>query len=163
MTDLAPAQPYDHAARVELDSVPLAVIRHAGVTLGDIRTLFDDGYGAIAALIGTGAITPTGPALAIYKGDVEQAFDLELGFPVANALSSPLTAGERSVVPSTLPSGPAVAATHLGSYDDLGEAWGRLADAAGAQPTGSWIEVYVSDPSQEPDHLRTDLLMPVTG
>ena len=163
MTDLAPARPYQHGARVELDPVPLAVVRHLGVTLADLRDLFDSGYGAIGALIGSGAVVPAGPALAIYHGDPSQDFDLELGFPVAEPLDAPLDAGGVEVVGATLPAGPALADTHLGSYDDLGQAWGRLMGAPGATPVGISIEVYVTDPSTDPDHLRTDLLLPVAG
>ncbi len=163
MTDLAPAQPYDHGAGVALDPVPLAVIRHDGVTLDDVRDLFDAGYAAIGGLIGSGAIAPAGPALAIYHGDPQARFDLELGFPVAEPLVSPIDADGLQVVGTALPAGPALAATHLGSYDDLGEAWSRLTGTPGAEPIGISIEIYVSDPSTDPDDLRTDLLLPVAG
>ena len=162
MTDLAPPQPYERGVRVELERVPLAVVRHDGVTLDDIRDLFDDAYSAVGSLLADGTLVPVGPALAIYRGDVQARFDLELGFPVADAPRSPIPAGDLEVVGATLPSGPALAATHLGAYDDLGDAWARLADTPGARHTNTWIEVYVTDPSVDPDHLRTDLLMPIT-
>ena len=163
MTDLAPAQPYEHGVRIELDPVPLAVVRHEGVTLDAVRGIFDEGYAAIGRLLGDGTLVPVGPALAIYRGDVQARFDLELGFPVSEALTSPIPSGDLEIVGATLPSGPALAASHLGSYDTLGDAWGRLADTPGASPSGAWVEVYVTDPSSDPDHLRTDLLMPVDG
>jgi effector-binding domain-containing protein len=163
MTDLAPARTYQYGERVQLDPEPLAVIRHLGVTLADLRDLFDSGYAAIGALIGSGAVVPAGPALAIYHGDPSQAFDLELGFPLAEPLDSPLDAGGVDVVGAALPAGPALAATHLGSYDDLGQAWGRLTGTPGAAPIGISIEVYVTDPMSDPEHLRTDLLLPVAG
>lgn len=162
MTDLLPAEPYAHGARVELDAVPLAVVRHEGVRLDDLRELFDTTYPAIGALFGTGTLVPAGPALAVYHGDVQQAFDIEIGFPVIDPLTSPVRAGELEVVGVTLPAGPAVAATHLGPYDGLGEAWGRLVDTPGVSPRGTWIEVYVTEPGPDPSTLRTDLLMPVT-
>jgi effector-binding domain-containing protein len=163
MTDLAPVRHYSLGEPLTLDPVPLAVLRHEGVTLDDIRDLFDTGYSAIGGLIGSGAIVPAGPALAIYHGDPMGRFDLELGFPVVDPLNSPMDAGSLSVIGSTLPAGPALAATHLGSYDDLGDAWGRLAETPGGPaPTGVWIEVYVSDPTSGQE-LRTDLLMPVTA
>ena len=161
MTDLAPPQPYERGTRVELDEVPLAVVRRDGVTLDDVRDLFDEGYAALGTLLSDGTLTPVGPALAIYHGDVQARFDLELGFPVTEAPSSPIPAGGLEVVGTTLPAGPALAATHLGAYDELGEAWALLADTPGASHTNTWIEVYVTDPSSDPDHLRTDLLMPV--
>ena len=164
MTDLAPAGPYQPGTRIDLDPVPLAVVRHAGVTLDGLRDLFDRGYGALGGVIAAGGIVPVGPALAIYRGDPAGRFDLEIGFPVVDALTSPIAA-DVEVVGATLPAGPALAATHLGPYDDLGAAWGRLfesAASAGTTPSGTWIEVYVVDPGTDPDHLRTDLLLLVT-
>jgi len=161
MTDLAPPEPHERGARVELDPVPLAVVRRDGVVLDDVRDLFDEGYAALGRLLGDGTLVPVGPALAIYRGDVTARFDLELGFPVAEAPGARIRAGDLEVVGTTLPAGPALAATHLGAYDDLGDAWARLADTPGASHTNTWIEVYGVDPSSDPDHLRTDLLMPV--
>jgi effector-binding domain-containing protein len=163
MTDLAPAQPYDTGVRIELDPAPLAVVRHHDVTLADVPDLFDAGYGVIGALVGTGALVPAGPALAVYRGDPSGRFDLDLGFPVSVPLDEPITSAGLEVVGTTLPAGPARAATHLGAYDDLGAAWARLVAVSDATPTGVWIEVYVTDPSVDPDALRTDLYMPVAG
>lgn len=163
MTDLMPADPYDRGTRVELEAAPLAVVRHENVRLDDLRDLFDTAYPAIGGLFGSGAIVPSGPALAVYHGNVQEAFDIEIGFPVVDPLTSPITAGDLEVVGATLPAGPAVAATHIGPYDGLGEAWGRLVDTPGANPRGSWIEVYVTEPGPDASTLRTDLLMPIVG
>ena len=69
------------------------------------------------------------------------------------------------MVASSLPAGPAAAATHLGPYDGLGEAWRRLVAAAGGEPSGAWVELYVSDPGDPSElvdgQLRTDLLLPL--
>jgi effector-binding domain-containing protein len=70
--------------------------------------------------------------------------------------------GDLEVVGATLPTGPALAATHVGAYDGVGDAWGRLFEVADATPTGTWIEVYVTEPGTDPDALRTDLLMPIS-
>ena len=160
MTDLAPAQPYQHGTRVTLGPVPLAVVRHEGVSLDELRDLFDAAYPAIGGLFGSGDLVPAGPALAVYHGDPQESFDIEIGFPVVEPPAAPITVGDLQVVGAVLPAGPALAATHLGSYDGLGEAWGRLTRSTDVIPTGDWIEVYVSDPSSSAD-VRTDLLMPV--
>lgn len=163
MTDLVPAEPYHRGARVELDAVPLAVVRHEGVHLDQLRDLFDAAYQAVAGLFAAGTIVPAGPALAVYHGEVQEAFDIEIGFPVVEPLSSPVTVGELEVVGSSLPAGPAVAATHIGPYDALGDAWGQLADLPGVDPRGSWVEVYVTEPGPDASTLRTDLLLPVSS
>ena len=59
MTDLAPPQPYERGTRVELDEVPLAVVRRDGVTLDDIRDLFDEGYAALGTLLSDGTLMMT--------------------------------------------------------------------------------------------------------
>lgn len=137
---------------------PTVVIRHHGVTVADLPNLFDAGFTALAA---SGAAL-SGPPFAIYRGDPAAVFDMEIGFPVAAPLPAPVE-GSVTVEPDTLPSGPALALSHIGSYDTLGESWGRLAAEAAARgftPT-LFFEVYVSDPTPETDPatLRTDLFL----
>lgn len=160
-----PDAPFGPADRLDLDAVPLAVIRHKAIRIADLPDAFDAGYSAIALTFAGDVLTPTGPALAIYYGDPMDVFDLELGFPVRTAPETPLpTASGSVIVASTLPAGPAVATTVFGSYDGLGAGWAALVERAGAEgerPGGIWIEVYVSDPGTAPADLRTDLIMPL--
>lgn len=159
-----PDAPFGPADRLDLDAVPLAVIRHNGIRIADLQPAFDAGYEAIAQNFAGDELTPTGPALAIYHGDPMGVFDLELGFPVQSPPENPLpTASGSVIVASSLPAGPAVATSVFGSYDGLGAGWAGLVERAGAdglRPGGVWIEVYVSDPSTTPAELRTDLVMP---
>ncbi|MBO9627193.1 MAG: GyrI-like domain-containing protein [Microbacterium sp.] len=160
-----PETPYGPTDRVELDTVPLAVIRHDGLTIADLRDVFDRGYSAIGAAFASGALTPAGPAIAAYYGNPMEIFSLELGFPVAEAPAEPITTADGLVITaSALPAGPATATTALGSYEGLGAAWMGLVErtlAAGLTPRGISIEVYVSDPGTAPESLRTDLLLPL--
>lgn len=159
-----PDAPFGPVDRLDLEAAPLAVIRHEGIGLSDIQEAFDAGYAAIALHFAGGALIPTGPALAIYHGDPMGVFDLELGFPVESPPANPIpTATGGVIVASALPTGPAVATTVFGSYEELGSGWGGLVERAAAEglrPGGVWIEVYVSDPSTAPAELRTDLIMP---
>lgn len=163
--DAFPDAPFGPADSLELDAVPLAVIRHEGIRIADLRDVFDSGYAAIGAAFSAGTLIPAGPALAIYHGDPMGVFDLELGFPVQAPPSDPIATGDgAAIIAATLPSGQAVASSVFGSYDGLGAGWAGLvarAAEAGLHPRGAWIEVYVSDPGVDPDELRTDLLMPV--
>lgn len=161
-----PEQPFGPADRIDLDAVPLAVVRRSGLRVDDLRAAFDLGYGALGRLTGDGAISPAGPALAVYRGNPMEMFDLEIGFPVAVPLGAAVEAGDGVTVhPSALPAGAAYATTFFGEYDDLTQAWAALLDRVGeeeAAPAGIWIEVYVSDPSDTAaELLRTDLIMPV--
>jgi len=162
--NLFPSEPLTHAEVGEIDPMPLAVIRHHGVTLDALPGLFDAGYSAVAGLFAEGALIPTGPALAIYHGDPMGVFDLELGFPVTQSPSDPISVDGAAVVASTLSAATAVVISHVGPYDGLGRGWAQLvADAAalGHEPSGLWVEAYVSDPGDvEPQDLRTDLILP---
>lgn len=138
-----------------IEPEPTAVVRHTGVTIGDLPALFDAAYPAVAA---SGA-APIGPAFAIYHGDPSKVFDIEIGFPVAE----PLGSVPGAVVPSTLPPGPALALSHQGSYDTLPAGWDRLmaeARSRGLTPLG-WLEVYVTEPTPDldPATLRSDLFL----
>lgn len=125
--------------------IPTAVIRTQSVTLADLPALFDAGYQRLAAL------GPVGPGFAVYRGDPQATFDLEIGFPVAGPVDA------EGVVAAEFPSGRATALSHLGGFDSLGATWEKLA-AAGTP--GLSIEVYVTDPSvTAAEDLRTDLLI----
>lgn len=153
-----PETPFDLIDRIELDAVPLAVVRHEGITIADLRDVFDAGYSALGSLFASGALVPAGPAVAVYHGDPMRVFDLELGFPVVLAPEQPTPVNGLEVTASALPAGPAAATTVLGA------GWMGLSDRAraeGLDPRGIWIEVYVSDPSTATDALRTDLILPV--
>jgi len=157
--------PYGAADPLDLSPVPLAAVRHHGLRLADLGTVFDPSYAALGQAIGTGVLTPAGPALAVFRGDPREVFDLDIAFPVETTLVDPVTLGDVAIEPVELPSGPALARTVVGPYDGLGAAWAELFAAAASQgrrPAGVWIEVYVSDPrTTAPKDLRTDLILPV--
>lgn len=161
-----PENPFGGDERIDVDALPLAVVRHSNLRVDDLRAAFDVGYRALGHLIAEGRFSPAGPALAVYRGNPLETFDLEIGFPVTEPLADPIGMSDGTTVhPSALPEGPAIATTFIGDYDGLGAAWGALIDRVaerGASPAGIWIESYVSDPSDTPaDELRTDLIMPI--
>ncbi|OZB85651.1 MAG: hypothetical protein B7X41_05685 [Microbacterium sp. 14-71-5] len=158
-------EPYDATTPVDLPPASLAAVHRTGLRIDDLGSTFDAAFGALGKAIAAGSLTPSGPAVAVYRGDPMEVFDLDVGFPVDEALSASLTVDGLEIVAAELPSGPALATTVIGPYDGLGEAWARLAGestALGHSPAGVWIEVYVSDPSvTAPAELRTDLILPV--
>ena len=161
----AASSPHDGVDYVELEETPLAVVRATGVTMDEIRGIFDSAFGALGAAIGEGAISPAGPGLAVYHGDPADTFDLEVGFPIAGPLIAPITMQDTVIEPGSIPGQRVAAASHLGGYDGLGAAWERIISGAtedGHQPSGVLIEVYVVDPSNSSEEdLRTDLYFPV--
>lgn len=161
------SEPYSPGQRIELSETPLAVIMHSDVSLSDLTDVFDASFGALSTAMAAGLFTPTGGAVAVYRGDVSATFDLEVGFPVESRTSVPSSdaADGTEIVLSSTPGGSAYALTHIGSYDGLEGAWAKLVDAAktqGGELTDVAIEVYVNDPSDTAEEeLRTDLILPV--
>lgn len=160
-----PEAPYQGVQREMLENELLAVIRHRDVTLQDLQQLYDRTYAALGQAIAAGLFVPVGPALAVYHGDPQGTFDLEVGYPAQSVPTQSVPTAAGDLHASALPAGPIAIASHIGPYDGLGDAWAALVAGAGdAKPTGVWIEVYVSSPVTTPAaELRTDLVMPVTA
>lgn len=141
---------------VELDETPTAVIA-AVVPMAEMVSFFDSAYGKVAGALGEQSIAPTGPAFARYNSPPEEAFDLEVGFPVDR---SPSPSGE--VRPGTLPGGRVARLVHLGAFEGLPDSWARLESwlrEGGHQPGQVFWEVYVTEPKpgMDPADLRTEL------
>ena len=128
-----------------------ATSRHGGVTLEQLPAIFDAGFKKLALC------NPIGPGFAVYLGDPQVTFDLVIGFPIAGRVSLD------GVDQGEFPSGRALVLSHIGGYDGLGAAWGRLMSSYVERSSGTArlvAEVYVTDPSvTKADVLRTDLLV----
>lgn len=153
--------PLTEPALVTREAQPAVIVRYHGVRMDQLRSLFDQGFSALAA---SGAVIE-GPAFAVYRGDPMATFDLDIGFAVAEPLAEPVAVGELTVEASELPGGELFGLTHVGSYDTLGASWARLAQAMGERGLhmSAFFEVYVTEPSPEidPATLRTDLFFVV--
>ena len=141
---------------VELSPTITAVI--AGVIeMSAIADFFDRSFSTLPAVMEAQGVAPTGPAFARYHGQPSDTVDLEVGFPTDRAVEP-----DGEVRASDLPGGRAAHLTHLGSFDQLGESWGRLAGwiaEQGLTPTSDIWEVYVTEPSpdMDPADLVTEL------
>lgn len=91
-----------------------------------------------------------------------QIVDLEAGVIITDAFRP-----SNDVKPGELPAGPAAIAVHTGSYESLHlthEAMERWLEAnPGQRPNGGPWELYVTDPSDEPDPNRwmTEVIYPL--
>lgn len=166
--DLGP-EPLREVRVLDAPAVPSAVVRAKDVPMATIAGLFDAVFGtAFPVAFGQGVV-PAGAAFALYTriGDEPEGMaDLEIGFPLAEALAEPIEAGEHVVVPSEMPAGQVAAISHVGGYDQLGEAWGRFlgeVSGMGRAPGIPFWEAYVTEPTpdMDPATLRTDLYCPV--
>lgn len=161
-----PSSPFGPFDGIDLDVVPLAVVRHEGITTADLPRVFDGSFGAVGALFADGRLIVAGPAIAVYHGNPMGEFDLEVGFPVMTSPAEAIESAGLTVTASALPKGTATATSAFGAYEGLGAAWRGLLDrtvAEGLTPRGISVEIYVSDPTHTPvDELRTDLILLVS-
>jgi effector-binding domain-containing protein len=132
---------------VDVEEQPTAVVR-GRVPMAEIASFFDTSFARLAEVLAAQGRTPVGAAFARYHAQPTDVADLEVGFPLDQPLAS-----EGDVVASTLPGGRVARLVHEGSFDALGESWGRLAGwmaAEGLTPAPWMWEVYLVDP--DPGH-----------
>jgi effector-binding domain-containing protein len=106
-------------------------------------------YGIIAKYLAAKGVQPVGPAFGRYHMLDGGRFSVEAGFPVDRAI-----AGDGDVMPSSLPGGTVAKTIHVGPYDQMRPAYAALSSwvkARGGELTADAWEVYVSDPSEQPD------------
>jgi len=90
-----------------------------------------------------------------------ETVDLEAGVMVA----APITP-DGDVTPGELPAGPAAIAVHAGPYESLSatyDAMNRWLSASNHQTNGGPWELYITDPSAEPDAGKwlTEIIFPL--
>ena len=126
----------------------------------DIAEALGNMFRAVRETLAAQRIEAVGAPFARYHsfGDI---IDLEAGVMVSTPIAA---SGE--VKPSQLPAGPAAIAVHAGSYETLSatyEAMQRWLAASPHQPNGGPWELYITDPSAEPDPSRwlTEVIFPL--
>jgi effector-binding domain-containing protein len=119
-------------------------------------------------------LEPAGPPFFRYNRiDMQRQLEIEAGVPVAAAAK-----GDRQVHAGVLPAGRYATLTHLGHPDELagitaelldwatqqGLRW-DMADTADGQRWGCRLEIYHTDPAEEPDMRKweTELAFRLAG
>jgi effector-binding domain-containing protein len=135
----------------------------------DVGELMDAAMGSLGARLGAAGVAPAGPPFARYHAWGGEVADVEIGFPVAQAIAGlPGLAETREgeVGASELPGGRIAVVVHRGPYAGLGDAYGRLHDWIHDQGEedgpGPW-ETYIDSPEEVEDvsALRTEIRWPV--
>lgn len=145
-----------------LDPTPAAVVRET-VPMSELTAFFDRVFDAVMTAVQEQQVAIAGPPFAMYFGMPSDTVEIAAGFPTASLTSE--TAG--GVVPFELPGGRAVQLLHVGSYEDLGEAYGRVTAWMGEQgltPADAMWETYLSEPTPggDPAANRTLITWPVS-
>lgn len=119
-------------------------------------------FGEVYAYIQQCGQQPSGMPFSRYYAMDGNTVDFECGMPVPSPIE-----GAGRIQAGELPAGSVVTVTHLGSYENLPQTWTALMEFIGRRnlhPAGAPWEVYLTDPSAEPDpsKWRTDIFFPVS-
>jgi effector-binding domain-containing protein len=138
---------------------PTAMMRTT-LVVGEIGPWLGRAYSAVAASLTAQGTYPVGPPFARYHRHQEGQFDVEAGFPVAEPIKP-----DGDVQPSSLPGGTAAKVMYVGPYDGMQPVYEALAswvEERGHELAGDPWEVYLSEPSMEPDSAtwRTQIVQP---
>lgn len=140
-----------------LEPIQAAVVRRR-VPMSELRTFFDSVFGTVVAAVQQQQVAVTGPPFAMYFGMPTDTVDVAAGFPTAGRISP----SAESVVPFELAGGCAVRFLHVGSYDDLGEAYARMTAWMGEQgltPADAMWESYLTEPTPDGDPAANQTLI----
>ena len=132
----------------------------ARTPIDGLPQLLGESYGKIAGYLAELGEQPTGAPFAAYYNIDMQDLDVEIGFPVSNAL-----AGEDNIQASEVPGGNLAFAIHIGPYGEIGSAYEALTQFVkeqGYESTGISFEFYLNDPEMtSQDQLQTRIVFPL--
>lgn len=145
---------------VELTAQPVVGVREV-VALTELPTFFGRAFEAAAVELSRHGLSPVGPPVAVYEGEVGTEADVMVGFPVHDAVE----VGEGTVL-TVLPAGAAVEVIHTGPYDTMTDTYRELTawfSEQGITPASRMWEEYLVGPETTPDASRwqTKIVWPV--
>ena len=117
-------------------------------------------YGDIMNYLMEIGVQPAGAPYVGYFNIDMQDLDLEIGFPVEQAIS-----GKGDIQASEIPAGKQVSCLHTGPYSKVEPAYNAMMEwvpANGYTATGVSYEFYLNDPEQTPENeLLTKIVFPL--
>lgn len=140
---------------------PTAVVRGT-VPMDQITPFYDRAFRLVAEALARQGVQPES-AFGHYLSPPGDTLTLEVGYTLPHPVEA-----DGEVLAGELPAGRAAFVPHLGPYDELATAWGRLGFWIGEQgltPGQDLWEVYVTEPTPttDPATLRTDLYWLLDG
>lgn len=144
---------------ITLAPATVAVVRET-VPMADLTSYFDRAFHATMAAAEAQGVPIAGPPVAVYYGMPGESVDVAAGFPTAQPI-----APDGAVTTAELPGGRAVQLLHVGTYDSLEQAYGRIMAWIGEQgltPADVMWESYLNEPSPDhPEESQTLITWPV--
>jgi AraC family transcriptional regulator len=148
---------------IEQPAMRIATIRHLG-PYNQIPAAF----GRLCEIAGPAGLFQEGAyVLAVYHDDPETTPPAELRSDAAIVLvgDTPCPDG---LIEQSIPAGPYARHSHIGPYEQLGDAWARfmgewLPNSGYRMGEGTTYEIYMNDPSHvAAEKIQTDLFIPVS-
>lgn len=122
---------------------------------------FDRNFALIGSYLSEIGEQPVSAPYAAYYNHDMQNLDIEMGFPVGEALP-----GKGEIMSGALPAFPkAVCGIHKGSYESLGETYGQIYQYVADnnfEVSGAHYDFFISNPDDTPEsELITRIVIPV--
>ena len=131
------------------------------VNVAELPAFYGEVFPKVMAWLQAKNITPASAPMSMWC-----AMDMETGIADTHAgcfVEGPVD-GDGDITPGVASGGDVLKLVHRGSYQTMGQSWGRIfahAKELGRQPGPGW-EIYIDDPSEvEPDAVRTEIYLPV--
>ncbi len=145
---------------VQTQAILTAVIR-LKVERSQIKIVMGPAMGEVLNAVKQQGLPPAGPMFTFHFSRPTDAFDLEVGVPVAVSVA---TIGR--VYASQLPATSVARTIYQGDYDGLAGAWGefeRWLQSTGNNVAGTFWESYLTGPESgsDPARWRTQLNCPL--
>jgi effector-binding domain-containing protein len=141
---------------------------HGSLAPDGIPAFMSRAFPAVFHAITAAGFVPGDAPFSRYFAFGPDRIELETGAPIADVPGLPERAfeGGGEVQPGELPAGPVAVGVHTGPYETIGETYRRMlawVDEQGREPSGAMWEVYLTDPSAEPDPAkwRTRVFIPL--
>jgi effector-binding domain-containing protein len=128
------------------------------VPRAELSDVFGPTYEEVSSALAAAGVAMAGPAYAEYFGMPTDTVDVEIGFGITKASEI------EGLVVTEHPATRAVVGTHVGSYDQLPEAYGELMpwlEMEEHELAPSMFELYLSEPDEEPARTVTKLVFPL--
>jgi AraC family transcriptional regulator len=130
------------------------------VPSNDVTEALGRAFQAVREALGKQGIATDGSLFARWH-ELGDEVDVEAGMMVPTVITP-----DGEVKPSELPGGPAAIAIHAGPYEGLKSTYDAVQawlDRTGRSANGGPWEIYLTDPSAEPDAARwlTEIIYPI--
>jgi effector-binding domain-containing protein len=129
-------------------------------SVSDLPVLMGQTFDKLVQYLGKIGVQPAGPPYSAYYNMDMQDLDVEIGFPVSDAVQ-----GEGDIQANEIPGGKYAACLHTGAYAEIEPAYNALMawiQEQSKEITGVSYEFYLNDPEQTPQaELQTQILFPL--